>query len=114
MPIPLLKKQLAEAQVKKYCEGKVPSEYQNEIRMSYKFRGNDLTIFESRPGMLDKSEWHDIAIAKLKYSDQNGKWTLYCADRNGKWHVYVERDPTTDLQELLDEVDDDPTCIFYG
>jgi hypothetical protein len=114
MPIPVLKKQLAEAQVKKYCEGKMPPEYQNEIRMSYVFRGNSLTIIESRPGMLDQSEWHNMAIAQFRYSYQNGKWKLYCADRNGKWHVYVERQPTADLQELIDEVEDDPTCIFYG
>jgi len=36
------------------------------------------------------------------------------ADRNSKWHVYDEIEPATDFESLLQEVDDDPTGIFWG
>ena len=114
MPIPFLKKQLAEAQMAKFCKDRIPLEYQNEIKMSYRIRGQSMTLYESRPAMFDKGEWHDMAIAQFRYSDEDGKWTLYCADRNGKWHFYMECEASSNFQDLIDEVEKDPTCIFFG
>jgi len=41
-------------------------------------------------------------------------WRLYWADRNSRWHEYVEAGPTYELEDLLREVDEDPTGIFWG
>lgn len=41
-------------------------------------------------------------------------WTLYYADRNSKWHLYYEIEPSADFDDLLREVDEDPTGIFWG
>jgi hypothetical protein len=40
-------------------------------------------------------------------------WTLYYADRNSKWHRY-DIEPSADFDDLLREVDEDPTAIFWG
>jgi hypothetical protein len=39
---------------------------------------------------------------------------LYCADRNSEFHIYAPAPPTDDVEELLREIADDPTCIFFG
>jgi hypothetical protein len=37
-----------------------------------------------------------------------------CADRNSRWHRYDMAEPTEQLDELLTEIDQDPTGIFWG
>lgn len=51
--------------------------------------------------------------AQLRYNTDTHHWTLYSADRNGRWHRYDFIEPGT-IDELLNEIDDDPTCIFWG
>lgn len=41
-------------------------------------------------------------------------WTLYWADRNSRWHRYDDLEATPHLDELITEIDEDPTCIFFG
>lgn len=41
-------------------------------------------------------------------------WTLWWADRNERWDRYWDMDPTPDVDELLREIDEDPTGIFWG
>lgn len=38
---------------------------------------------------------------------------LRYADRNDRWHIYFD-DVGDTLEDLLAEVDEDPTCIFWG
>lgn len=51
--------------------------------------------------------------AQLRYDPASHDWTLYWADRNSCWHRYDDIDPGT-ADELLDEINQDPTCIFWG
>jgi hypothetical protein len=39
---------------------------------------------------------------------------LYYADRNDRFQLYRECGPSVDIADLLEEIDDDPTCIFWG
>lgn len=54
-----------------------------------------------------------MPIAQLRY-DGDGRWTLYFGDRNGKWVLYFDLDPRQPIDVLIDELRDDPTCIFWG
>ena len=55
-----------------------------------------------------------MKIAQLRYDPSTRRWTLYWADRNEPWNFYDDLEPTNDLHEVLAEIDDDPTCIFFG
>lgn len=114
MAIPDLKRQLAEAQLGKCCATAFPATYSDQIRLSYKIRGNNITLIASRPAMFQKGTWNDLAIAQFRYRPQQDEWTLCCADRNDRWHLYVDCDPAPELRPLIEEVRDDPTGIFYG
>jgi hypothetical protein len=40
-------------------------------------------------------------------------WSLYWADRNDHWHRYDDLDPGP-LDTVLNEIEADPTGIFWG
>jgi len=42
------------------------------------------------------------------------KWYLYWMDRNSRWHEYLGIEPSSNLDRLLEEVEEDPTGIFWG
>jgi hypothetical protein len=64
--------------------------------------------------MFHSDMWLDMNIAQFRYNESEGTWTLYYSDRNEKWHIYMDIDSSNDLSDLLQEVDDDPTGIFFG
>ncbi len=54
-----------------------------------------------------------MAIAQLRY-EGDGRWTLYFGDRNDRWVRYPELAPKQPIGLLINELDEDPTCIFWG
>ncbi|MFP4486513.1 MAG: DUF3024 domain-containing protein [Campylobacterales bacterium] len=42
------------------------------------------------------------------------KWKLYWPNQHQKFFSYDSLSPKTEIKELLQEVDEDPTCIFWG
>jgi hypothetical protein len=114
MPLPKDVREKVEKRLREYCESKVPPELRDEVRVGFKVRGNFVTIFEKKPTFFDPSEWVDIVVAQFRYDSKSRQWTLYCADRNSRWHKYYYLDPDKDFEVLLREVEEDPTCIFWG
>lgn len=55
-----------------------------------------------------------VPVARLRYTKSRRVWTLYWPDRNSRFHQYDHVQPTPDIVVLLDEVDRDPTSIFWG
>jgi len=41
-------------------------------------------------------------------------WTLYWRDRHLRFHRYDELPPSLRIDDLLTEIDRDPTAIFWG
>jgi hypothetical protein len=52
-------------------------------------------------------------VAQLRYSANTHHWSLYWADRNGRWHRYDDLEPGP-VDKALNEIEGDPTCIFWG
>jgi hypothetical protein len=98
----------------KYCAEKVPNELKNKVRVNFKIRGKSITLFEERPLFFKEDEWVDINVAQFRFNPNDKKWRLYCSDRNSRWHEYYEMEPSLRFEKLLEEVEDDPTCIFWG
>jgi Protein of unknown function (DUF3024) len=75
-----------------------------------------VTIVERRaPWREDYGpEWSVQGVARFRYVRTTGLWTLYWPDQNGRWHRYDGAAPSRSVRELLDEVDRDPTGIFWG
>ena len=60
------------------------------------------------------AEWTRSLIARLRYMKTTRVWSLYWRDRNSRFHAYDLAAPTASIEELLAELDRDPTAIFWG
>ncbi len=100
--------------LKAFCDRRVPARLHAEVRLGWKFRGDTVTLYESRPCFPEMVEWVNIPIAQFRFDPEAKTWELYQADRNGRWHWYINAVATPDFDALLAEVDDDPTGIFWG
>ena len=102
--------------VRRWCHDKVPEQVRNEVRVEVDVAERHLTIVECRPpGRAGAgSDWTRFPIARLRYAKTRGVWSLYWRDRNSGFHAYDLVSPTASIEELLAEVDRDPTAIFWG
>jgi hypothetical protein len=114
MALPELTKKQIEKTLDAYCRAKVPAGLHDRVRVGFKFRGNSATSFEERPAFGSPETWVEIVVAQFRFNLQKKEWTLYCADRNSRWHPYSEAEPSRNFEDLLKEVDEDPTGIFWG
>jgi hypothetical protein len=114
MPIPSLQKQAIEIKMNSYCKNKIPQELQNQIKLSYKIWGNNITLIESRPFWEDSTEWIDMKVAQIRFDNQNKTFSLYYRDSNEKWHPYDELLISQNIEDILKEINNDPTGIFWS
>jgi hypothetical protein len=97
--------------VRKWAEAKTPPELRDRMRVEIDMEQRSLTIVE---WSLMGDQWLSVPAAKLLWTGRTNVWTLYRFDSNSKPHRYEFLEPSPRVQDLLDEVDDDPTFIFWG
>lgn len=114
MAIPPLIRRLIQALLTNYCQKKIPSHVSDRVRLDFQIRGNNVRLIEKRPRFRSLENWVETCVAQMRYQPNTGKWALYWADRNSRWHPYNELSPQKDFANLLAEIDEDPTCIFWG
>ena len=104
------------AAIRSYCAQRVPPHAADDIRVETIETRNIVTVVERRPPWRDDygPAWTELGIARFRYTAKTGLWSLYWRDRNQKWHLYDVLEPTKDIVRLIDEVDRDQTCIFWG
>jgi hypothetical protein len=103
-------------EVEAFCDGRVPAELQDEIRLKFSVRGNAITIVEQRPPWREDfgPDWSSVKVAQLRFEPAAQAWALYCSDANVRWLRYSAAQPSNDIRPLLNEIDADPTGIFWG
>ena len=106
----------AEIQLRRYCDERVPEHARHQVRIEFEMRGATATIVERRtpwrPVGPDEP-WTRSPVARFRFDVAAGQWSLAWRDRNSRWHPYDRVQPG-DLGALLEEVDRDPTGIFWG
>jgi hypothetical protein len=104
------------ARVQRWCRARVPERVRNQVRVEADVADRYLTIVECRPPWRAEagSEWTRFPIARLRYTRASGLWSLFWRDRNLRFHEYDLVAPTASIDDLLAEVDRDPTAIFWA
>lgn len=104
------------ARVRRWCDERVPARVRDQLRVEYDIAPRHLTIVECRPPWREGfgSEWTRHPVARLRYTKATKMWTVFWTDRNLRFHEYDRVAPTPRIDELLAEVDRDPTAIFWG
>jgi len=68
MALPEIKRAEANRDLEKYCADNPLPEFRDQIRYTYTFRGNDVTLFEERPPWDGKGfEWTKVSVARFRY-----------------------------------------------
>jgi hypothetical protein len=104
------------ARVRRWCAARVPEHARHQVRVECEVDRYYLTIVERRaPWRADFGpEWTRLPIARLRYTKVSKKWTLHWRDRNLRFHRYDRIEPSAAVTALIDEIDRDPTGIFWG
>jgi Protein of unknown function (DUF3024) len=104
------------ARVQRWCADQVPEHARGEISIECDLTPRHLTICECRPPWREDlgPDWSRFPIARLHFTRTTGLWTLYWRDRNLKYHRYEPLDPSPQVQDLLDYLDDRADPIFWG
>lgn len=94
----------------------LPEQAVGLIRYELDVDARAVTILECRPPWRKEygSEWTRMPVARLRYTKTRREWQLYWRDRNSRFHAYDLASPTANVEQLLAEVDADPTGIFWG
>jgi hypothetical protein len=93
----------------------IPPEAKSKIRVEAEVTERAVTIVECSPPWDPElgPDWLRVPVARLRYTKSSCEWSLFWPDRNSKFHAY-DAPSTTSIAVLLDEIDADPTCIFWG
>jgi hypothetical protein len=105
---------LIEGKLSKYCINRIPEHARDEIKLIFNINGNKVILIETRPYYRDPSIWTENPVAQFRFDNNKKQWLLYSSDRNNRWHLYDLIKPSTDFDDLLKELDRDPTGIFWG
>jgi hypothetical protein len=97
-----------------FCAKRVPAPVRSKVRVGYRLAGNAVILYEERPAFQPPHNWQEIVVAKFMYVRTRREWRLYCQHRDLKWHTYQALPVSASFAKLLEEVDADPTGIFWG
>ena len=104
------------ARVQRWCEARVPEHARHRVCGKCDVAARHLTILERRAPWRDDygPEWSSFPIARLRYTATINTWILYWRDRHLKFHRYDMIDPAPQIEDLLTDIDRDPSAIFWG
>ena len=99
-----------------FCD-RVPAHARAEVSYEWRIRGNQVTLGEKRAAWWDEDGSAEPTVdefARFQYDPIDKTWQLKWRDRNGRFHPYEGMERVRSFARLVEEVDADPTCIFFG
>jgi len=117
MPIDEFTKESAKKQLDAFCDYRVPLEAREQVNLTYSFWHDSIILYEVRnvpfPSYDNPSTVH-MKIARMDFNEETKGWTLWAYDKNEKPLPYLELERDVSLEMVIEEIDNDPTCIFWG
>ncbi|MDF2670384.1 MAG: hypothetical protein K0R67_2690, partial [Paenibacillus sp.] len=75
---------LVDRLLKNYTIKKIPSEIRNEVKLSYKFRGNTVTLVEERISFKG-DQWVHRDLAQFRLDKDTKQWVVFWKNSKDKW-----------------------------
>jgi hypothetical protein len=102
--------------IQRLCAGRVPAEHSDEVRVECEVDPRAVTVVEWRPPWREHfgPEWTRMPIARFRYVATTRLWTLYYHRHTSRWERYPLLGSTTRIEPLLNELELDPICVFWG
>lgn len=100
--------------LRRWCRKRCPESLADQVRLEVMVKGKRVSVHENRPPWHGgPGEWTSMPIAQIRYTG-DGKWTLYFGDRYGGWTLYFDLEPEQPIDVIIEELEEDPTCVFWG
>ena len=96
------------------CRRRTRPEIRDQLRLEYSVKRHDIEIYEVRPHWRNPGEEMQTPVAKIKYVRSAEEWRLYWMRQDLKWHFYEPFGKSSNLEELVEVVDRDELCCFFG
>ena len=113
MKLPELIRRSAEKELARYCENKVPPCFRNEVRVGFSMEDAQATLYEERLNLANPGQWVARPVAQFRFQPEFNQWTLHYPDACHAWRLYLNANPTLNLKQLIQAVDDDPFNSFW-
>lgn len=100
-----------------WCAAQIATGQGDEVRIDATYRGNTVTICERRrPGHPSLgAQWLATPVARLSWQPELNIWTLFAPGPTGRMIEYTVGDEgPSSLADLLEEIQRDPSEIFWG
>jgi hypothetical protein len=113
IPRPLLDDALA--RIEALCDRRRPRG-SDKARLTVTVDGNAVIIADEQTPWRDPADdWTTVPVARLRWTAAREEWSLQEPTLDGRWMRYRgARGPTRSVGPELDELDADPTGIFWG
>jgi len=86
----------------------------NMLDIGFRISGQSFEIHEIRPQWDNPDKKIEGPIAKATYVKSKKIWQLYWMRADLKWHKYEPLPISNSLEKILEEIDRDPFCCFWG
>jgi hypothetical protein len=119
MPHDEFTKRQAEDKLDHYCQNRVPPHARHQVRVTWRFWRDSIILYEER-NLPWADRWTKMKIARLDFDTGTKRWTLWGYGRNSKplsyptLHPRVSVPPNASLDDVITEIDNDPTGVFWG
>jgi hypothetical protein len=102
--------------VRRFCAERVPAHESDQVRVECEEAPGAVTVVALRPPWREDygPEWSRMPVARFRYVRSTRLWTLYYHRHTGRWERYPLLSSTTRIEPLLDELEHDPICVFWG
>lgn len=103
------------ARIAEWVAEQFSADVRGQVFLEARFSGSDADIVERRlpedTPAAPVEEWDALPVARLRRLDTG--WRLYFA-ADGSFHLYEPLPEAGSLDELFNEVDEDPYNLFWG
>lgn len=107
-----IKRAEAERDLRKWCSER---KFRDQIRYTYRFRGNDVTLIEERPPWDGRDgPWSQLPVARFRYEPETNGWSVSWQRANKRWLACDWIGTTARFSAALAEVERDPHGTFFG
>ena len=101
--------------VGEFIEKKRPEPHiRDKLDIAFRINGQSFEVYEIRPQWDNPAIKIEGPIAKATYVKSKKIWKLYWMRGNLKWYSYEPLAQSKSLEKILDEIDTDPYCCFWG
>lgn len=103
------------ARIRRWCSTQSAKLPADQLRITCVIGKHAVDIGEERPPWDGSAgdPWTFMAVARLTYVKFRREWSLGVSNANGDFRRYTPL-PIGSLTSLLNEIDSDPMCAFWG